>query len=367
MISHLDKGKYNPIVVIPDRNGNSDVRNLFIDAGAEVVEEKSLRPFHGSTVAPSSTLNDKLYSLCAYPPMVCLAKKLVNRYVPDIVHLNSTCMIAGGVGAKLANPKVPVIAHVREPLLSNRWGRLLAAMNRRTIDHFISIDRAGLQSLGSSSISGEVIFNFVDTTVYQSNLTRRASERLTRAWKSRDVVFLLLSRVAPSNGALEFMRTLAKRRSDIDPRAKFVVAGFETPSSDYMREALNVIETSDRYEAVAFTLDVVGLLDAADVLVAPFTTSHSARCIFEGASMGKPGLITRLPNLQELIREGSTGLSYDLADEDELVSAINRLCDDNTRANFSAEAVEFGLKEFSAKVNISKIMETYDKLVSSHI
>lgn len=364
LVAGLDKAKMEAVVAIPDRPGSEDVRALLEAAGATVIAERHIRPFHGSTVVPCTTLREKLYSLASFPLLAVLAAKLVRRVKPDIVHLNSTSVVAAAAGARMSGVKAPVIAHVREPLLSNWWGRLLAALNRRFVDYFVSIDEAGLASLEPPEVRGSVIFNFVDTARFRPDAERRAATRVAHGWRDDEVVFLSLARITPANGALELARTVHDHHDQLDTRARFAIAGFEAGDEPYQQQVRNAVGLSDRSDALAFTHDAVSLIDAADVIVAPFTVPHSARSVFEGAAMGKPALVTRLPNLLELIREGETGFSYDMERPQELIEAVNRLCDIGTRESFSEAAVRFGAEQFGADANVARTVAVYQEMLA---
>lgn len=365
LVAGLDKRQIEPIVAIPDRPGADEVRALLEKAGATVIAERHIRPFHGSTVVPVSTLREKIYSLAGLFPLALLARKLVKQLNPDIVHLNSTSVVGAAIGTRLSGARKPVIAHVREPLLRNRWGRWLASLNRKFVDHFISIDAEGLRSLGQPSPAGSVIFNFVDTDVFRPDPTRRATERSARGWGDDDVVFLSLSRVTAANGALKLVRSIGDRDERIDKRARFAIAGFEGGCGAYQQQVQEAVDRSSRCDAISFTQDARGLIDAADVIVVPFTTPHSARSVFEGAAMGKPALVTKLPNLQELIVEGETGLAYDPLDPDELIDAINRLCRPEERRFFSDAAFRFAGQQFAARTNVARTVAVYQRLLAT--
>lgn len=364
LIAGMDKAAIEPIVAIPDRPGAEDVRALLEGAGASVIAERHIRPFHGSTVVPVTAIREKIYSLAGLLPLALLARNMVKRLNPDIVHLNSTSVVGAAIGTRMSGARAPVIAHVREPVLENGWGRILARLNRRFVDHFISIDAEGLRSLGTPPPAGSVIFNFVDTNSFRSDPARRARERLARGWSDDDVVLLSLSRITPANGALELVESIDAQDHRIDRRARFAIAGFEADGGAYQKRVHEAVGRSGRCEAIAFTHDVLSLIDAADVIVAPFTTPHSARSVFEGAAMGKPALVTKLPNLQELIIEGRTGLSYDPLDARALADGINRLCGTDERQSFSDAAYRFACEQFGARANVKRTVAVYYSLLA---
>ena len=364
LVEGLDRARYEPIIAMPMRPGNEAVKSLFLQAGATVIEEVAIRPFNGSEVAPCCKLKEKAYALAAFPLLVRLIRRMVENLKPDIVHLNSTCLVAGALGVAFSSAACPTIAHVREPLLANRWGRLLAALNRRYVDYFISIDEAGLASVGVNVPNSTVVRNFVDTNIFFPDVALRTSVREEHGWKADSVVFLLLSRVSKSNGVLELLDAIQSRDAAIDPAAQFVIAGFEEVRSDYELEALRRIKVQPRCRWLPFTKNVPGILNAADIIVAPYLTSHSARCVFEGGAVGTPALITRLPNLMEQIREDETGLSFNFTNTLGFQHAVNRLCKAAERGRLGNAARDFTLAHFSADANIAKVEAVYERLLN---
>lgn len=360
LIKGLDRTRYRPIVVIPKRPGNGIIKQLFVDTGADVLEEHAIRPFNGSTVAPCDTLKDRGYAAYGLAPLVAAARKLVRRIEPDIVHLNSTCLVGAAIGARLAAPTTPVIAHVREPLLFNWWGRTLAGLNRRYVTHFIGIDRSGLDTLAAKQ--GSVVYNFVDETFFNIQDSDGETFRTRNGVDRGDIAFTSLSRIAPSNGILELLEVIKQRAGDLDQHARFVIAGFHDSINDYAREALTRIESLPQVIALPFTRNVHEALAGSDVVIAPYLTPHSARCIFEGAAARRPGLVTDLPNLMELVEAGTTGAAFEFSDPSSFTRSVNTLCNDEIRLKMGDAAGNRAKKLFSAQANVVQTCAIYDRL-----
>lgn len=308
-------------------------------------------------------LKGRIHALCSYNRLVRCAAKLVREIKPDIIHLNSTCLVGAAKGARAANPNLPVIAHVREPLLKNWWGRMLARMNRRHVNHFISIDQYGLDSVGCGSDNADIIFNFVNLEDFRSNADRAHKKRDAIGWLKSKTVFLSLSRVSASNGALDLANLILSNTKRLDPSAVFAFAGFHEPLTSYAAKVANVIAQCDRCLQLPFDPDPIGLIDAADVIIAPFTTPHSARSVFEGAAMGKPALVSNLPNLCELILDQKTGLKFNLRNDDSFLESVNKLCDREERNAQGGKAREFATEKFDQIKNVRRTIDVYQDLL----
>ncbi|MCP9234073.1 glycosyltransferase family 4 protein [Mesorhizobium sp. LMG 17147] len=363
LVKGLDRERFQPIVVMPRRVDNDAVKALFSEAGAEVLEERDIRPFHGSSVAPNHKFSGRTYAIASYPLTARCAKRVVKAVRPDLVHLNSTCMVAAAAGAHMASPKLPVIAHVREPLLSNRWGRVLAGLNRKHVNAFISIDEAGLKTLGGNNIDGTVVYNFVDEATFHTDISLGGKYKRDQAWDADEVVFLFLARVAPSNGVLELVRLVESITQKLHPAARFVIAGFPKIKTGYALEAYEATRQSTRCAALDFVETPVPLMLASDVIIAPFTEPHSARSVFEGAALGKPSLVANIPHLAELVIDGHTGKVFSWHNSDSFVSAVNELCDGDKRVQMGRNSVGFAVDNFSSGAGVERTMSVYDRML----
>ena len=148
----------------------------------------------------------------------------------------------------------------------------------------------------------------------------------------------------------------------IDPRAKFVVAGFNGETT-YEQRARSLIQKSDRCSKLSFDRQPVHLLNAADVIVAPFISPHSARSVFEGAATGKPAIVSDLPNLTELILAGQTGFAFQFDQKASFVTAVNELCDQHKRTKFGSAALQFAKENFIQDTNVQKTIDIYRNLM----
>ena len=365
LIAGLDKQKFDPIVALPDSAGNEPVNELLTAAGAsQVIEDSRIKPFHGSTIAPCHSLKDKVSAILSSKKLALVTRQLVKTHCPDIIHLNSTCLVAAAKAARNINPNIPVIAHVREPLLQNWWGRWLASKNLKHIDHFISIDKAGIESISRNLVPNcDIIYNFVDRAVYRSDPERAKCKREQVGVSKGRIAFLYLSRVSPSNGALELVQQVERVKEKLDPSALFLIAGFHERRCQYSQNVSNLIAQSEECIELPFDPDPIALLDAADCVIAPYIRPHSARCIFEGAAMGKPAVGTEIAHLNELVVNGQTGFLYNRLSDSSFLDAVNGLCDDRRRVRFGRRAFEFARENFDLKTNIARIATVYEKLL----
>ena len=366
LVAGLDRNRYEPTVCMPDR-AHPSLLKMYEATGAEILQEGRLRPFNGSTVALCSTFRARANAFRRLPGTINCARQLVGRLNPDLVHLNSTCLVGAAIGSHLANKKMPVIAHVREPLLTNRWGRFLAAMNRWNVDHFISIDEYGLESLGLKNRDNTtVVSNFVDLEKYVPvDRSTKDEIRKSLGWSPDDVIFLSLSRIADSNGIHELGKRILATNDQLPDSFKFVIAGFSEYNTPYENEARQILSGSQRCSVLDFVTkdEVLKLLNACDVVIAPFKTPHSARSVFEGAAVGKPALVSNEPNLLEMIVPTETGVGFDLQDANSFAQAVAIFDDEELREKMGKSARQFAESKYSQAKNIKQTIAVYQQLL----
>jgi glycosyltransferase involved in cell wall biosynthesis len=352
------------IVAMPRRPGNDEVIELFKAAGAQVIEEHDVRPFHASTVAPSRGVKQKLYSLYGYFPLQRLAQRLVADLEPDLVHLNSTCLVAAAQGAHQAKPDVPIIAHVREPILRNTWGEVLRRLNRRHVDHFISIDAAGDASLDVPGSRRSIVRNSADDAYFRIGQEDCRLARAALGWNDNRLTLISLSRLAPSNGALELAEAMSRIETRLPRPVRVVLAGFgPPPGTEYEAATRTLVAKGESCEAMPFLKNVYSAIAACDAIIAPFVTSHSARSVFEGAAAARPALVSRLPNLTEMIIEGESGLSFTPGDDQSLFQAISRFCVDDFRLAMGTAARNLARGHHKENRNSDAVKSIYDTLL----
>ena len=365
LIAGLDKSKFEPIVVMPKRTGNDTVKKLFTEAGAKVIEEAHVRPFNGVNGCPCDTFHGRMYAVLSAFHTTRAARAHTRRIKPDIVHLNTSVLPFAGFGARLAGQGVPVVTHVREAVLSNWWGKILAGLNRAATDWFVGIDQSGLDRIQAPPLCSSVIPNFVDQSDFQPNIQEAARLREQFNCSADDVLFVSICRIAESNGSLEMAQFLEAHEKTLPKNCRFVFCGFKERESAYVQETLAAIEGNAQAFAMDFTSNVANLIAASDVVMAPFKSAHSARVIIEGATMGKPGLVTDFDNLLEQIIVGKTGFAFSYSDPESLMTAIKQFAHSpQARKNMGEAAKQFAIDNYSIETNVTRIQDLYLELCS---
>lgn len=353
LLERIDRDKYDPVLVYRSNEGDG---TYFSDVCPTVVYEPGIRPFHGSTVS-GMTFKQTIYNFVYALPSYFAMKKLVRKYKPDIVHLNSTCLFMCARAVKRVNARVTTICHVREPLLNSIWGDLLRMGNQGCCDKFIAIDSYDGTTVDPDGGKTSVVYNFVDFAEYntgiESNVLRRELDL-----SDQDVIYLSLARVSPENGILEVVQQWADFIKD--DRSHLVIVGeIEGREVDYCSKCHEVADGRGNIHILPFRKDPARAIASSDVILCPFTQPHFARGIIEGAAMGKPALSVDIEGPRELVEDGVTGRFY--RNDDELRELVGLFTtSEEYRSELGAQAERFARERFNADTNAGLTFRLYE-------
>lgn len=358
LINQLDKEKYEPYVLCwDDKQGN---KNLFESVGAKFLY-KRIGPWHGSTVSGMS-LKTFARNMKYLLPTIFGMKEILEKVNPDIVHLNSTCLCFAAVAIKRWRKDLPIVCHVREPLLDGFWGDILRKTNESNIDYYVAIEKYDADSL-HTDLPVEIVPNFVDFTIYNDSVESKCLfNELGIPYNHR--ILLYLARISPKNGALECVKALKNYlKGNKDVHLCVIGADFDH-RTNYLGELINISTTiPDNLHILPFRTDVPDVIASSDVMLVPFQTPHFARSVIEAAAMGVPSIGTRIGGLEELIVHGKTGFLVDPKSFEGLAEYCDELLDQEKRASFAENAIAYAHENFDAEKNAKRTFEIYEKLL----
>jgi glycosyltransferase involved in cell wall biosynthesis len=133
---------------------------------------------------------------------------------------------------------------------------------------------------------------------------------------------------------------------------------------DQTIKCLDLEKTCSR---TGFIPHIERLLAACDLLVFPAITNHFARPIVEAGAMGKPVVASRFPIMEELVKDGETGLLVPPSEPAALAEAIGALLKDpQKRIEMGNRAHAIARLKYDRTRNTQAIMEVYDDLLTEH-
>lgn len=357
LIQKLDKSRYEPYVICM-----SDRRNIsfFEEAGAKVIFDETLKPFHGSTV---SGMNWKLFgkNIFGVLPTYFRMKKIIWDLKPDLIHLNSTCLFPAAAACKKVFPDVPIVCHVREPLLEGFFGDILRKWNNEFVDYYIAIEQYDAESLHNNTVQTSVVYNFVDLKEFAYSEKTKVFTDLLGIDES-DFVVLYMARIVPSNGALELAK--AFHGSQTQNMHLVMIGDKETDQSEYAQTVRKIAKENDKIHILGFRSDVSQMLAGSDVVVCPFIEPHFARTVIEAGAVGRASIVSSVGGLSELVKHEQTGLIFDVNNFSECVEYCKELQARPKRLKeLASNANKYAYEYFEAEKNAAKIFSIYEQLI----
>lgn len=363
LIKELNKDIYEPYVVCHhDFEQNCQ---LFEAVGAKVIKGNYIGGWHGSTVCPV-TKEIFLYNIKHVIPTYWGIRKIIRDVKPNIVHLNSTCLCFAAKSIKKAYPEIPIICHVREPLLEGGWGDILRRNCNKYVDRFVAIEEFDAKTLKTKK-KIDVIYNFVDFAKYNPNIVSDCLRQELNL-KSSDRILLYLARVCPENGAkelIENIQSLLKRRPDI--HLCIVGANFEEQSA-YLMKLEEMSKKFSNIHLIGFRSDVPEVIKSSDIMVVPFQVPHFARSVIEAAAIGIPSIASKIGGVDELIINGKTGLLFNYLTFEGFNTMCEKLLDDEVMYHeMSQNAVQHARYNFSASINAKRTIAIYQEMLDEKL
>jgi len=355
IIKNLDAGSYTSTLL---NITEGPVNDFFRSIPVKLIIDKRIKAFHGSTVVEKS-LKLFIYNWLYLIPSVLRALKMINKLNPDLIHLNSTCLFAFSIAARLSRVKPKVICHVREPLRNGLWGAPLRFFCKRNVDGFIGISKFDLESLKISNygkaIKTKLIYNFVNIDEYAPGAsTNTLREKLNI--KPNEIVFLYLARFAKSNG-WESLIEMAKEVITEHKNFHFILLGAS-------EKQVEEIRLPDNIHVMAFTNDVIDVLRQSEVFVCPFTEPHFARGVIEASAIGLPILASKIGGVDELVKNGSTGFLYETAKQFSHY-AVQLGEDEKLRGSMGKNGRLFAEESFEQMKNLKETYKFYNEVLSN--
>ncbi|MES9760337.1 glycosyltransferase family 4 protein [Priestia megaterium] len=360
LINRIDLDKYDPYVVyVTDENN----KQLFENVKAKTIYVPSIRPFHGSTVARIRK-SDFLKQTLKLPLTITSARKIIKEVNPDIIHLNSTCLWPVALASKGYKKTLPVVCHIREPLLNNFYGKILSEMSYKYVDSFISIDKYDATTVKTETKMLSIIYNFVDFSIYNPNISSNYLRKLYHL-NENDIVFLYLARITPPNGAKEMLIALNNMLITNPHFHLFIVGDVESNNDAYTIKVRELAKKYSNVHIIGFEKNetVVNIIASSDVHVCSFVEPHFSRAIIEAGAIGKPSIATNIGGPEELIVDGKTGF---LCKED--FSNLEELClrlgnNKELRKYMGNNAYEYAMLNFNADQNAQETFNVYEDLL----
>ncbi len=316
LIQNLDKEKYHPVVLFLH---DSDAMQLYKSMGIEVFGPANLEDFPHTKIRWYRFYHLHLFLKTCFDyfrTTFFYAKFWLEKIQPDIVHLNTSSLIAWAKVARKEN--IPVIFHVREPLASGYLGlrKLFIRLHVAKYSNFILPICKNDAKPWKRNSKVQIVYNAVDGSIFDKKIKREG-------FLQDSPQILFLGGLSQEKGTLEIFE-IFKKLLNILPEAKLLVAGYFDldlksdvslkkflPSQRYK---IKVKKTLDQIKDSVILLgpikDVPQIMAASDAVVFPATVGHFARPIIEAGFMGKPVVGNDAPLLHHRTNEEPFGFTF---------------------------------------------------------
>jgi glycosyltransferase involved in cell wall biosynthesis len=269
-------------------------------------------------------------------------------------------------------------------LAAGRFGlrrRLVQTCLSRWSDAVIAIDRGVAGPLGGLPHL-HVVHNSVDLCAY-SAADGEAFRKELRIPPDAPTAGMV-GRVRADEGSLDFLRAAARLQRTV-PRAHLLLVGGGTRPSAFFRtlkgrlllaagvirdelaeaQALAVRLGLSNVHFVPFRLDVPAVYAALNVVVTAGEAGIGRQAL-EAAAAGRPIIAASRCPVPDLVVEAKTGYLIPPGDVDQLHGRLHALLTDPERcAAMGAAARRWAEEQFDPTANAARIMELYDRLLSS--
>lgn len=186
-----------------------------------------------------------------------------------------------------------------------------------------------------------------------------------------DVLFGMVGRVVRIKGHQSFLEAAAAM-AERAPRARFVVVGdqrpVETSGGEFMRHLRaesRRLGLEGRLRFAGWREDVPRVMAALDVLVQPSLEEAFGRTLLEAMAMGRPVIAARTGGMPEVVADGESGLLVPARDVESLAGAMDRLANDGALRSAMGKAGRARVEErFSLARGTRRVEAIYRDVVA---
>jgi len=216
------------------------------------------------------------------------------------------------------------------------------------------------------------------TELYRVDPSRRKSIRASFGVREDEILIGTMVRIDPGKGALDFARSILYLDKRFAERVRYAVIGeptrmahpvagespFEKKSEEYLTAIQELIRKESLEQQVllpGFQADLVGTLSALDIFVFPSRDEMYSLVILDAMCLGLPVVAARAGGTIWQIRDGVSGLLYEVGNSADLAAKLGRYLEDpELRLKHGAAAKVFVVERHSMQHTIRELLRWYD-------
>lgn len=287
--------------------------------------------FYHSEAYSYNLLNPIAFSraVISYLLNLYFAKKIISKYKPSLIHLNSSVLTDWAIVAKKAGCKV--VIHVREPLGKGIFGirqSIIRHIINKYTDQVIAISKDNSRRLGLPT----------KTTIIYDPI-----RNLPPGIKAEESTFKYFSYFGGSQ-ALKGFHVIAGALKYLDDDIRIYFGGYFYKNNEgigffwklkyfiklfipiyrkWFRD-IKLVENSDKIIEIGVVKDVYPYIIQSVGLLFPSTKPHFADPVLEAYKIGKPVIVSDVDGMDEIVNN-NTGLFFKKNDAVSLANAMNKL------------------------------------------
>jgi glycosyltransferase involved in cell wall biosynthesis len=327
LLNALDRDEFEPRVIFTE---TGDIISFAHDLGVHT----SVVPTGGALYySAHARLEPRGFArfIRSFPSAVRTATAVLRQTRPDVLHLNTSVLLAWAAAARRA--RVPVVWMVREVLGPNpalrRWQAGYIQSHARRV---VAISGA-VRACFPASAAVEVVYNAVDLAEFSADVqAERVAVRAELNLAPSDQVVMMIGSVQRAKGHWLMLDALERLTAD-QPRLVLVTGGHDASYArtkrgrikrtlgwpldnlDELRREARRRGLDQRIRVTGFRRDIARVLSAADVLVFPSLEPEGfGRPIIEAMAMARPVVATDVGPSRELLGDDAGRLVPPQAD-----------------------------------------------------
>jgi len=203
-----------------------------------------------------------------------------------------------------------------------------------------------------------VIPNFVDVEIY-------APARASKKRNNRDVVITHISNFRPVKRIQDIVHALnivVKQAPD----AKLLLVG-DGPERHAIERLIDKLGLKHNIMLTGYRSDISNVLKCSDIVVLSSETESAPLTLLEGMSTGLPVIATRVGGIPEIVEDGLNGFLVEPKHPEALAQKILELnSNEKLRERIGADARKRVLEKYTAAKIVSRYVEVYENVASSH-
>ncbi|HEX6987854.1 MAG TPA: N-acetyl-alpha-D-glucosaminyl L-malate synthase BshA [Bacillota bacterium] len=312
------------------------------------------------------------YPLFKYPPyLLALANKIVEvaRYQRlDVLHVHYAIphATAGWLAKRMLGGRLPLVTTLHGTDIT-----LLGADPSFYDVIEFSMNESDALTAVSDALSRETrrrfnlrrpverVYNFIDPQIYNPAARTQCPALLPPA---RQVV-VHVSNFRPVKRVPLAVEIFARAARELDAELWLVGDG---PDSSEARRRAAALGVDDRVRFWGKQENPAAWIASADVMLLPSSHESFGLAALEAMACGVPVLACRVGGLPEVVKDGETGLLFDVDDADAMVAGLRRLLADGTLRRTLGEAGRRrAVQQFACERVVPQYEAIYQRVVAA--